>query len=332
MNAAVLFGILGCGRAAERLHLPALARIAGARLTAAYDPGPERRDLIARAAPGCRAFESVEALLAARVVDAVIVASPKETHAELTIKALQAGVPALVDAPLASSLDEAAWMRAEERAAKVPTMVGFNRRWWEAAEALRYHLAASAEDAAASVETVLVSDGARGAEGGSADALHDLVVHHLDLLRYLLDREIATIKGQRDAAGLLSLDMTFHGGGSASCLAGFGERAEETITVRTGGKRHLIRAGSDRHSPPEGTIRRALDAADALRRRLTGRRDSLAASYERQLRAFVSVVRGESSPNPGTVDGIAVVQAVEAARISLEHGGAAIDVPPTPAA
>ena len=166
VNAAVLFGILGCGRAAERLHLPALARIAGARLTAAYDPGPERRDLIARAAPGCRAFESVEALLAARVVDAVIVASPKETHAELTIKALQAGVPALVDAPLASSLDEAAWMRAEEREAKVPTMVGFNRRWWEAAEALRHHLAASAEDAAASAETVLVSDGLEAPRAG----------------------------------------------------------------------------------------------------------------------------------------------------------------------
>jgi predicted dehydrogenase len=331
VSAAVLFGILGCGRAAERLHLPALARIPGARLTAAYDPGPERRDLIARAAPGCRAFESVEALLAARVVDAVIVASPQETHAELTIKALQAGVPALVDAPLASTLDEAAWMRAEERAAKVPTMVGFNRRWWEAAEALRHHLAASAEDAAAWAETVLVSDRARGGEGGSADALHDLVVHHLDLLRYLLDREIATITGQRDPAGLLSLDMTFHGGGSASCRAGFGEQAEETVTVRTGGKRCLIRGGSDRHSPPEGMTRRALDAADALRRRLTGRRDGLAASYERQLRAFVSVVRGESTPNPGTVDGIAVVQAVEAARISLEHGGAAIDVPPTPA-
>ena len=157
------------------------------------------------------AFGSVEALLAARVVDAVIVASPQETHAELTIKALQAGVPPSVDAPLAPSLDEAAWMRAEERAAKVPIVVGFNRRWWVAAESLRHHLAASAEDAAASAATVLVSDRTRGGEGGSADALHDVVVHHLDLLRYLLDREFATITAQRDAAGLLSLEMTFHG-------------------------------------------------------------------------------------------------------------------------
>jgi len=64
---------------------------------------------------------------------------------------------------------------------------------------------------------------------------------------------------------------------------------------------------------------------------MTGRGDSLASSYERQLRAFVSVVRGESRPSPGLVDGIAVVQAVEAAKLSLEHGGAVIEVPPTPA-
>jgi predicted dehydrogenase len=331
VSAAVLLGILGCGRAAERLHLPALAGITGARLTAAYDPGPERRDLIIRAAPGARAFDSPEALLAARVVDAVIVASPQDTHAELAIKALRAGFPVFIDAPLAPSLDEAAWVRAEERAAKVPAMLGFNRRWWTSAEALRHRLARSAEDASASAATVLVSDRARGAEAGSADALHDLVVHHVDLLRFLLDRELATIRAERDAAGRLTLEMTFHGGGTATCRAEFGESPEESVAVTTGGRRYIIRAGSDRHAPAAGATRRVLDLVDAARRRLTGRRDSLADSYERQLRAFVSVVRGESRPSPGLVDGIAVVQAVEAARLSLEHGGAVIEVPPTPA-
>ena len=331
MSAAVLVGILGCGRAAERLHLPALARIPDARLTAAYDPGPERRDLIARAAPGCRAFDSAEALLSARVVDAVIVASPPETHAELTVLALQAGVPALVDAPLTPSLDEAAWLRGEERAAGVSAMVGFNRRWWAPATALRQELAGGIEDAGASAETLLLSDHVRGGESGSADALHDLVVHHLDLLRYLMDREFATMRAQRDAAGLLTLEMTFLGGGSAICRAGFGDQPEETVTVTTGGRRYVLRADSDRHSPADGAVRRALDAADAGRRRLKRQRQSLAASYERQLRGFLSLVRGEARPTPGTVDGVAAVQAVEAARLSLEHAGTAIDVPPTPA-
>jgi predicted dehydrogenase len=331
LSAAVLLGILGCGRAAERLHLPALAAITDARLTAAYDPGPERRDLIARAAPGCRPFDSAAALLAARVVDAVIVSSPPDTHADLTVQALRAGVPVLVDPPLAPSLDEAGWIRGEERASGVAAMVGFNRRWWAPAVALRHHLSAGLEDAAASAETLLVTDRVRGAESGSADALHDLVVHHLDLLRFLMDRELATLQVQRDGAGLLTLEMTFHGGGSATCRAGFGEGHEETVTVTAGGHRYAIRVGSSRHTPAEGVLRRSLDRLDYARRRLGGAQESLASTYERQLRGFVSFVRGEAPPSPGTVDGIAAVQAVAAARLSLEHGGVEVAVPATPA-
>jgi predicted dehydrogenase len=331
VSAAVLVGILGCGRAAERLHLPALARISGARLTAAYDPGPERRELIARAAPGCRPFESAEALLAARVVDAVIVASPPETHAELTVQALQVGVPALVDAPLTPTLDEAAWLRGEERATNVAAMVGFNRRWWPPAMALRSRLGGEVDDAEATADTLLISDRHRGSESGSVDALHDLVVHHLDLLRYLMDREFGTMRAQRDAAGLLTLEMTFLGGGSAVCRAGFGEQPEESVTVTTRGRRYVLRPGSDRFSPADGANRRVLDAVDASRRRLTRQADSLAGSYERQLRGFLAMVRGEARPIPGTIDGIAAVQAVEAARLSLEHAGTDIEVPPTPA-
>ena len=332
MSAAVLIGILGCGRAAERLHLPALARISDARLTAAYDPGPERRDLIARAAPGCRSFESAEGLLAARVVDAVIVASPPETHAELTVQALQAGVPVLIDPPLTPTLEDAAWLRAEERGANVPAMIGFNRRWWAPAETLRGRLALAPEDPAATAETMLVTDRTRGAEAGSVDALHDLIIHHIDLVRYLMDREFATLTAQQDASGLLTVAITFHGGGMATCRARFGEAAEESVSVTNSGERYVIQAGSGRHSPPDGPARRAWDALDAVRRRLRGRRDGLIESYERQLRGFIAVVRGEAAASPSTIDGVASVQAVEAARLSLAHGGNEIVVPAAPLA
>jgi myo-inositol 2-dehydrogenase/D-chiro-inositol 1-dehydrogenase len=331
MSGSVLIGILGCGRAAERLHIPALARLPDARLTAAYDPLPERRDLVARAAPGCRAFASAETLLAAKVVDAVIVASPPETHAELAILSLQAGIPVLVEKPLAPSLEEASWVRAEERAARVPVMVGFNRRWWDPAEALRRTLALADEDAAASVETTIVSDlDGWGAVTGPLDPLDDLAIHHFDLLRYLLDREIATVRAHRDDAREITLEMTFLGGGSARCRAGFGGRSEERLSIDTHGHGYTIRAGSERHWPAGGPIRGAVDLADTVRRRLLGRRGGLTRSYERQMVAFVAAVRGNAPASPGTTDGIAALQATEAARRSLELGGAEIEVPPTP--
>src|SRR6478735_8084694 len=101
---AVLLGFLGCERSAERFHLPAIARLTNARLTAAYDARPEQRQRIARMAPGCRNFDTPEALLAARVVDAVIVASPQDSQASLAVMALGAGVPVLIEPPLAASL------------------------------------------------------------------------------------------------------------------------------------------------------------------------------------------------------------------------------------
>ena len=47
---------------------------------------------------------------------------------------------------------------------------------------------------------------------------------------------------QQDAAGLLTLAMTFQGGGTATCRARFGEEAEESVSVTTGGERYVIRA------------------------------------------------------------------------------------------
>ena len=146
LSAAVLIGILGCGRAAERIHLPALAGITDARLTAAYDPGPERRDLIARAAPGLPAFRFGGRPCWRRGWWTPSSCPRRRTPTpNSTVQALRRGVPALVDAPLALT----AWTRrpgSGRRSGRsgVAAMVGFNRRWWAPAVALRHHLSAGA--------------------------------------------------------------------------------------------------------------------------------------------------------------------------------------------
>jgi predicted dehydrogenase len=330
MSGAVLLGLLGCGRAAERRHVPAIARLPGARLTAAYDPLPERREFIARLSPGCRPFPSAEALFAARVVDAVVIASPAETHGPLAVQALGAGLPALIDQPLAVSLDEAAWIREAEQIVRLPVMVGFNRRWWEPVERVRRALA-EAQLGEIAVESVLVTEvGNCRAQPVAADALRALGIH-LDLLRHLLDREIATVSAHRDPPADIAARLTFHGDGIALCRAGLGDRSEEHIMVRDGSRSYEVRAGSERVRPAAGVGRRALDLGDSARRRILGGRDSLTRSYERQMGAFVDGVRSRMGASPGTTDGIAAMLAVDAVRRSLAEGGAEISVPPTPA-
>ena len=334
MSGAVLIGILGCGRAAERLHLPALRRIGEARLTAAYDPLPERRDLIARAAPGCRPFASAEALLAARVVDAIIVASSPEAHAELAELALRARLPVLIEKPLATSLDDALRVAEVERVARQAVMVGFNRRWWEPAQSL-HHTLAQGGDVPPTAESRILSDlAAWGAIATPADPLDDLAVHHLHLLPYLLDQDIASVGAHRLGPQEIELLLTFRGGSRARCIAGFGARSEERIDVDAGSRRYTIEAGSERIRPARGVLRTVIDVTDAVRRRLAGERGSLKRSYERQLRAFLGCIeagRAALPASPGTTDGIAAMLAIEAARTSLARNGAEIPVRPVPA-
>lgn len=121
--------IFGCGRAAERLYVPALAHVPEARLVAAFDPVAARRELIAGATADCRAYASAEALLQNAHVDAVIVASPPETHLAAATLALCAGVPVLVEKPLATSYADCAALCALAERQGTLLAVGYNSRY-----------------------------------------------------------------------------------------------------------------------------------------------------------------------------------------------------------
>jgi predicted dehydrogenase len=315
-------GLLGCGPAAERSYVPAIARLTNARLTAAYDEAADRSRRLARSAPGCRAFDSAEALLNARVVDAVLIASPLESRASLAVKALGAGLPVLIEPPLAASLEEAEWIRDAERAVRLPVMLGFNRRWWGPIERLRRVLAGGQEGEVA-------VDGAIVTDLRDADSFVALAAH-LDLVRHLVDREVATISGRRDVPEEIQAQVRFHGGGAALCGARPGHRPEERITIRSGLRTYEIRSGSERFWPATGAGRRALDLVDCASRRVVGSRDSFERSVEAQLAAFVETVQSRAGRSPGTTDGTASLLIIDALRHSLEAGGIEIAVPATP--
>jgi predicted dehydrogenase len=150
-------------------------------------------------APGCRAFDSVEAMLAARVVDAVVGGGPLETRASLTVTALGAGLPVLAEPPIAASIEEAYWIAEAERAVRLPIMVGFWRRWWHPAEQLRRALAGAPEGE-------MAIDSALAIETTDADPFIELAAH-FDLVRHVADREIASVSARRESPGELEASL-----------------------------------------------------------------------------------------------------------------------------
>src|SRR5262245_21402971 len=91
--------LLGCGFIGEQ-HAKALAGVSGARLAVTYDPVAERARGLARRYASAAAGSVAEAL-GRGDVGAVIVATPSETHRELTVAAAEARKHVLVEKPAA---------------------------------------------------------------------------------------------------------------------------------------------------------------------------------------------------------------------------------------
>lgn len=322
MSAELRIGLIGCGRAAERLHGPALARVAEARLVAVADPVADRAQLMARRVPGCRTFTSGEALLDAGGVDAVIVANPPRQHLATAMRALERDVSVLVEKPLsvdAGGLDEATDSAAASRGF---LMMGFNRRYWEPVLRLRRGLS-ERRTAEASGKLCLVTDPELwGAIDGPTDALENLVPHQLDLARFLFGREIESVSALRRGGAAIMGRLRLAGDVRVGFWAGDSESYEEWMNVEMNGRRFRVWSGSRRASPAAGPVRFGLDVGDAVARRVLRRRSPLSRSYEAQLRAFVASVLEKRPPSPGLEDGIAVVRVMEAARRSAAAGGA----------
>ena len=142
----VRIGVVGCGMVAQAEHLPYLSELQGRfDLVAVADPSRTVREAVAAryGVPG--AHEDYRRLLDAGGLDAVLIASPAATHAEVVLAALEAGLHVFVEKPLCISVADAdRIVAARDRAGKV-VQVGFMKRYDPAWERMLAELPATAE-------------------------------------------------------------------------------------------------------------------------------------------------------------------------------------------
>ena len=97
-------GLIGCGWIAET-HVETLTAL-GEDVTCVCDPDPQRLAWAAEATGG-QAFGDWESLLERGRPDAVLVLTPPRLHREVTISALERGLPVYLEKPVARDLDDA---------------------------------------------------------------------------------------------------------------------------------------------------------------------------------------------------------------------------------
>jgi myo-inositol 2-dehydrogenase/D-chiro-inositol 1-dehydrogenase len=121
-------GLIGCGRLGRVYARDLASRIPETRLAGVTDPDRAAATQTAEEF-GARAFDTTDAMLADRSIDAVVIVSPTHTHKALVLAAAAAGKPAFCEKPLALSLAECREMQAAVERTGTFFQMGFMRRF-----------------------------------------------------------------------------------------------------------------------------------------------------------------------------------------------------------
>jgi len=101
----VKIGIIGCGRIVQRRHAPEFSAHRYAQIVGFFDQKKEKAESLVKQYGGL-VYDSVDELLSDPSIDAVSVCSANNTHADFTIRALNAGKHVLVEKPMAMTVED----------------------------------------------------------------------------------------------------------------------------------------------------------------------------------------------------------------------------------
>lgn len=323
------WGLIGIGRHADRFVAPAIRHSASGELVAVYSRDPERGKAFAERHTCPTAYDSLDAFLSDPRVDAVYVSSPNHVHKDQVIRAAQAGRHVLCEKPLALTVEDCRSMINACESAGVRLGVGFHLRHNPAHVAAKELVSEGAlgEILFAQVQYMHVTRGvaAPGAAAWRRDpriagggSFMGTGVHAVDLLRFVLGREIIHVSAVADRgwydSGLeriiqVSVLMDRHLVASVSSgtmrypmndLVLYSSsvmlRCQGTIGNYGGGRLELV---SD-----QGTDAKGFDRCDV---------------YEREVDAFARSVSEGSEPNASGEDGLRVTQATVGIYDSLRN-------------
>ncbi|MFE5897413.1 Gfo/Idh/MocA family oxidoreductase [Streptomyces sp. NPDC056488] len=346
-------GLVGYGLAGSVFHAPLIAASEDLVLAAVTTGNPERAAEARAAHPGVRVVAKPGELWApgAEELDLVVVASPNKTHVEVATAALEAGLPVVVDKPLAGTAAEARGLAALAEERGLLLSVFQNRRWDSDFRTLRRLLD---EDALGEVQRFesrferwrpKPKGGWResGAPEEIGGLLYDLGSHVVDQALVLFG-PVVSVYAESDVRrpGAEADDDTFlaltHANGVRSHLYVSATTAQLGPRFRVLGRRAgFVKYGLD---PQEATLRDGLRPGaggaawgaepeelwgrlGAGESPLTGGGDpveSLPGDYPAFYAAVAAALRG-TGPNPVTADEAAdALDILEAARKSAREG------------
>lgn len=173
-------GVVGCGYWGSK-HVRVLSTNPAVEQVVVIDPRHERRQDLLRAFPGAASAASLTEALP--MVDALVIATPPASHADLGLRAIAAGKHVLVEKPMATSVADARRLIEAAQAAGVVLMAGhtfeYNAAVWALRDAVR----------SGDLGEVYYMDSARlnlGLYQSDINVVWDLAPHDISIFNHIL--------------------------------------------------------------------------------------------------------------------------------------------------
>jgi myo-inositol 2-dehydrogenase/D-chiro-inositol 1-dehydrogenase len=320
------FGLLGAGRIG-RIHGLNVAARADCVLAAVADASTEAAASLALAAGA--EIANADAILADAAIDAILICTPTDTHADLIEAAVSAGKAVFCEKPVDLDAGRIRRCLATVEQSGRPLMIGFNRRFDPNFAALEARLRAG-EAGAIEIVSVISRDPAPPPVEyvkRSGGLFRDMMVHDFDMARFLLAEEPVEVF----ALGSALVDKAIGEAGDVDTAAVLMRTASGKIAqisnsrraaygydqrIEVHGSAGMLRAGNVHETTVESATAKGF-RTDPVQNFFLER---YAAAYRLELDAFVTACKGGKAPTPSGLDGLKAQILADAATESARSG------------
>ena len=321
--------VVGCGYWGSK-HVRVLHSTDGVDQVVLVDGYQERLNLLTRSYPGALSFSSLEAALPH--IDAVVIATPPTTHVPIALQAIEAGKHALVEKPLATTTAGARQLITAAAGAGVVLMVGhtfeYNPAVWKLRELVRCQ----------ALGQVYYLDTARlnlGLYQSDVNVIMDLAPHDISIINHVLGESPLAVQAwaschahrQFEDVAYLRLFYEDHRL-SANIHVSWLDPCKVRRVTAVGSEKMAVYndlAADERIRVLDKGVNLSLSGDNLTQPPMSYRYGDILSPYvaseeplSNEDRHFIECIRTNSVPATDGKSGLAVVEVLEAAQLSLK--------------
>ena len=323
-------GIIGAGRIGK-VHCESIGRyVKDAVVACVADPFMNAEtEKTVKALGAEKVTKDYREILADKSIDAVLICSSTDTHAKISIEAIEAGKHVFCEKPVDHDVDKILEVKAALAKSNVKYQVGFNRRFDHNFEAVRDAIASgkighldvlkicSRDPGAPPVEYIKVSGG----------IFLDMTIHDFDMVRFLSGDEVESVY----AVGGVTVDKAIGEAGDIDTAIITMKLKGGTLAVIDNCRRATY--GYDQRAEAFGALGQVAIANDCKSSAVISDANGVTAekplyfflerymqAYVKEITEFVDCIVNDKPVPVGVEDGLQAVAIGIAAKKSLETG------------